>query len=481
MQSRKDRWQEDIFVACPLRDLIPDDHILKQVDALVDFGWLHEEVAESYCQNNGRPSIDPESALRLMLAGFLEGVIHDRKLMRRAQTDLAFRWFAGYRLDEKLPDHSSLTRIRQRWGAERFQKFLLRTVQACTKAGLIDGSIVHVDATLVRADVSWDSLTTDYADKVIEENDMIDNDENEPPSPPKVGRPRTKAPKKKKRSTTDPDATMSTSCKQYHLEPTYKQHTSVEDKNGVIVDIAVETGEANEGKQLLEQVRRIEANTGVPITCITADAGYAHASNYAALEQAKIMAVIPPQRQSVRKKGTQKIPARRFKYDPHQDRVKCPGGNYLTRRGMITDRNSYIYRARACDCAHCPLRKRCFSEKAKSRSILIIDNHAALLRARRKKERGWDEETRTLYDRHRWRVEGAHGRAKEHHGLRRAIRRGLDNVAIQAYLAAAVMNLKILVKAAAASPKRGILCFIRLPNVPTMPHMTIKILNAIAA
>ena len=74
MQSRRDRWQEDIFVACPLSDLVPDDHILKRVDEVLDLDWLHEEVAECYCQNNGRPSIDPESALRLMLAGFLEGI-----------------------------------------------------------------------------------------------------------------------------------------------------------------------------------------------------------------------------------------------------------------------------------------------------------------------------------------------------------------------------------------------------------------------
>ena len=272
---------------------------------------------------------------------------------------------------------------------------------------------------------------------------------------------------------------MSTSCKRYHLEPTFKQHTSVEDKNGVIVDIAVETGEANEGKQLLDQINRIEANTGVPITTVTADAGYAHANNYAALEEANVNTVIPPQRQSVRKKGTQKIPVRRFKFDARNDRVKCPGGKYLTKKGRVSGTNNHTYRTRACDCSRCPLRKRCFSEKAKTRSIVVIENFSALLRARRKKAKGWDEATRELYDRHRWRVEGAHGRAKEHHGLRRAVRRGLDNIAIQAYLAAAVMNLKILVKGA-ASQTLGILWLIRLPCALTMPHVRIKISNAMA-
>jgi transposase len=108
-------------------------------------------VAESYCSDNGRPSIDPEAALRLMLAGFFAGIVHDRKLMREAQVNLAMRWFAGYRLHEELPNHSSLTRIRQRWGEERFKRIFQRTVAACIKAGLVDGETVHVDATLMRA------------------------------------------------------------------------------------------------------------------------------------------------------------------------------------------------------------------------------------------------------------------------------------------------------------------------------------------
>ena len=80
------------------------------------------------------PSIDPEAALRLMLAGFLLGIVHDRRLLREAQVNLAIRWFAGYGLHERLPDHSSLTRIRQRWGPDRFRQIFQRTVTACLEA-----------------------------------------------------------------------------------------------------------------------------------------------------------------------------------------------------------------------------------------------------------------------------------------------------------------------------------------------------------
>ena len=137
MIGKQDRWQEDLFVAGPLSSLIPDDHILKMVDKVLDLCWLRDEVKDLYCNDNGRPGIDPEAAIRLMLAGFFQGIVHDRKLMREAQVNIAIRWFAGYRIDERLPDHSSLTKIRQRWGAERFKKIFQKIVKSCVDAGLV--------------------------------------------------------------------------------------------------------------------------------------------------------------------------------------------------------------------------------------------------------------------------------------------------------------------------------------------------------
>ena len=111
MLGRKDRDQLERFMTGSLRQLVPDDHILARVDQVLELGWLREEVADLYCADNGRPGIDPEVAVRLMLAGFLLGIVHDRRLLREAQVNLAIRWFTGYGLHEILPDHSSLTRI----------------------------------------------------------------------------------------------------------------------------------------------------------------------------------------------------------------------------------------------------------------------------------------------------------------------------------------------------------------------------------
>jgi transposase len=433
MLGTQKRWQEDLFIAGPLSSFIPEDHILKQVDKVLDLSWLRDEVADLYCSNNGRPSIDPEAAVRLMLAGFFQGVVHDRKLMREAQVNLAIRWFAGYRLDEKLPDHSSLTKIRQRWGAARFKKIFLKTVQSCIDANLVSGETIHVDATLIRADVSWESLTTDHAENVIKEN--ISEEEKSKGR----GRPK-KQPKPKKRSTTDPDATMTTSSHTHRMEPFYKQHGAVDDICGVVVDVEVTTGEVSEGSQLPDQVKRIEENIGREIEIISCDAGYAHGKNFEHLEQKNIEAIIPTQKENSKPK---RLPIRLFKYDAKNKIVKCPGGKILTCSSHNEDGS--IYRARNKDCKYCSLRKRCISESAKTRTIKIIPGYESLLRARRRHKEP-DKKFRQTYSRHRYQVEGMHGEAKTQHGLRRAVRRGLDNVAIQAYLTAAVINLKRLAK-----------------------------------
>lgn len=439
MIGRQERWQEDLFVAGPLRDLVPDNHILKRVDKVLDLSWLRDEVKAHYDEQQGRPSIDPEAAVRLMLAGLFQGITQDRKLMREAQVNLAIRWFAGYRLSDTLPDHSSLTRIRQRWGPERFAQIFRRSISACAAAGLVNGETVHVDATLIRADVSWESLVERHVEEVLQENGDETDD-----SPRGPGRPRTTPPRPKKYSPTDPEATLTTSCKQYRMEPSYKQHTAVDDQAGVIVDVQVTTGEASEGRQLPQQIERIEAQTGTTIQTATADGAYAHSANFALLEARGTQAIIPPQPEATR---AGRIPARRFRYDAHHDLVRCPAGRTLIRGAAAP--NGHVYRARTADCRRCPLRSACVPPSAAARSILIVNHYEPLLRARRRRQR-WGETEQALYRRHRWRVEGIHGEAKTQHGLRRAARRGLSNVAIQVYLTAAVMNLKRLAALRAA-------------------------------
>jgi len=449
MIGQRDRSRRSLFIAGDIERFIPDDHILKRVDRVLDLSWLHEAVQGYYCTDNGRPGIDPEVAVRLMLAGFFQGIVHDRKLMREAQVNIAIRWFAGYELDEALPDHSTLSRIRARWGADTFQAIFRKTVQGCIDAGLVSGETVHVDATLIRADVSWESIVTRHAEDVFRENRDDDDDVSADP-PKRRGRPRTRGKKPKKVSLTDPEATMATSSRGHYLEPTYKQHTTVDDRAGVVIDVDLTTGEINEGTKLIETIERVACMTGKPIKRITADKGYAHAVNYGELEQRGIDAVIPPQCDSHYGKG--EVSIKRFKYDGLHRRVVCPGGKELTRTSR--GKNGWIYASKRSDCRSCRLCRRCVPPSAERRTILIVDGYEALVRARRRKARGWDDHTRHVYNRHRHLVEGIHGEAKEQHGLRRAVRRGLENVAIQVYLTAAVINLKRLAMASLGPIRR---------------------------
>ena len=435
MLGRKSRDQLELFVTGSLEQLVPEDHVLARVDRVLDLGWLREEVAECYCADNGRPGIDPEVAVRLMLAGLLLGIVHDRRLLREAQVNIAIRWFTGYGLHERLPDHSSLTRIRQRWGEERFRAIFRRTVRACLEAKIATAEVVHIDASLIRADVSWESLVERHADEVLAENRSAEAVEAE-----KQGR---QSGKYKKVSRTDADASMATTARNRRLEPCYKQHTAVDDERGVVLDVAVTTGEVNEGDLIEAQVDAVQEIADRAISAVTADAGYAYAKVYGGLERRGIDPLIPAKREPI-KSG---VPLRRFRYDARHDIVKCPRGKVL-RPGPRFRHGRFFY-SRARDCAHCTLKGDCLSKGRVNKAVVIGDDYPALLRARRRRAH-WSADDRRLYQRHRWRSEGFHGEAKTWHGLGRAVRRGLDNMKIQAYLTAAAVNLKRLAAAVLA-------------------------------
>jgi transposase len=448
MLGNKLRGQSEFLMAGSLRDLIPDDHVLARVDRVLDLTWLRAEVRNRYSvDGTGRPGIDPEAAVRLMLAGFLLGIVHDRRLLREAQVNIAIRWFAGYGLHESLPDHSSLTRIRQRWGAELFRQVFTRTVRACVIAGIATGEIVHIDATLIRADVAWESLGLQHVDEVLAQNGDHQSCDPETVASESAKhlaeRDGKQSGKHKKVCLTDPDATMATSARNRRLEPAYKQHTAVDDVFGVLLDVEITTGQANEGDHILPQVDAVANATGVSIKVSTADQGYAYGKVYGGLERRGIDPVIPAKKEPIRSR----VPLRRFRYDAKHDILKCPRGRVLRPQRRVP--HGRFFYSRSSDCRACPMRGDCLSSGRVNKAVVVSDDHPALLRARRRKER-WSKEDARLYQRHRWRSEGFHGEAKNWHGLARAVRRGLQNMRIQAFLTAAAVNLKRLAAALAA-------------------------------
>src|SRR5947207_2241753 len=145
-----------------LEDLVPLTHFYRFLDRTLDLSFVRELVAPCYAAG-GRPSIDPVVFFRLQLVLFFEGIRSERQLMRVLADRLAARWYIGYDLTEPLPDHSSLTKIRQRYGVAVFHRFFEAIVEQCQAAGLIWGKELYIDATKVVADASVDSIVPRFA------------------------------------------------------------------------------------------------------------------------------------------------------------------------------------------------------------------------------------------------------------------------------------------------------------------------------
>ena len=246
--------------------------------------WLADEVADLYRVDNGRPGIDPEVALRLMLAGLLLGIVHDRRLMREAQVNLAIRWFCGYGVHERLPDHSSLTRIRQRWGAERFKRIFARTVAArvarrtwpssvggpgSQARGIVEGEVVHIDRSLVRANVSREAIARRHSEAVAAANgDAADHDgSGEQAGAGGSGR----SDKVAAAGTSDFEASLTTNHRARRSEPDYKQDTAADGERGVVLDVAATTGAVHDTVAVDAPLDVIPAVTGAAIQTATMD------------------------------------------------------------------------------------------------------------------------------------------------------------------------------------------------------------------
>jgi transposase len=147
-----------LFAYTDIERLIPETHLLRKIRKVLDVSFVRELTKSYYCDDNGRPSIDPEVFFRMQVIAYLYGIISDRQLCEEIQVNLAYRWFIGLSLEDEVPDHSTLTRIRDRFGEEVFKEVFERVVQQCQKAGLVKGRKIIADATLIEADASLDSM-----------------------------------------------------------------------------------------------------------------------------------------------------------------------------------------------------------------------------------------------------------------------------------------------------------------------------------
>ena len=249
----------------PVEQFVPSDHRLRRLNRVLDVSFVHEAVRGKYCQDNGRPSVDPEVVLRLFLLQAIEGIGQVRELLRQVQVNLAYRWFIGYELDEEIPDHSTLSKALDRFGDEIFNQVFVRSIAHCQKSGLIEGKVLHVDATTIRADLDKNRV--------------------------------------EKEGIADPDARFGR-FPGNRFEPGYKQQTAVDDRSRVIVGLDVASADRLEGYSMVSVVDEATEHLGSAPEAVCADAAYGSGENRAEFEHRDIRLVSPPKRFSPLRVGS---------------------------------------------------------------------------------------------------------------------------------------------------------------------------------
>lgn len=402
MQTRRNNQQVGMTLLPSLESMVPENHRLRRLHRVLDLSFVHEAVRDRYCQENGRPSIDPEVIIRLFMLQSILDIPHVRALMEEVQVNLACRWFIGYELGEKLPDHSTLSRAMDRFGDEVFDELLTRSIAQCQRSGLIEGKILHVDATTIRADID--------ADRV-----------NKPGS-------------------SDPDARFGR-FPDGTKKPGYKQQTVADDRCGVIVGVSVMPANEGESGSALSLVDTAIERLGETPEVMCADSAYANGENAQGCTARGIRLVSPPTKPCNQLSGEQ-FGIEEFGYDEHRDVFICPAGQELRRAGRQARVGRYKYQCVPRFCGVCALKPQC--TRATFRSLNASIHHAALvrLRADSKSSSFW-----AFYRRRCQVIERVFAESKQWHGLRRAWRRGLRKMLIQSLLVASVLNFKRLATA----------------------------------
>ena len=471
-----------------LEELVPQDHFYRHLEQRLDLSFVRKFVEETYA-SKGRPSIDPVVFFKLQLVMFFEDIRSERLLMRLVADRLSVRWYLGYDLDEPLPDHSSLSRSRTRYGLAVFRRFFEAILEQCQQEKLIWGKELYIDATRVDANASLDSLTTRFAveareaiqkhlqELFQEEDAQQTTDPNSSPieaSPQPTALPNSLSAQEQatlgaqqaarhdwyakggeqqrevrglyqrrsdqRVSTTDPDATpMRHGGGPLHLG--YQTHYVVDGgKQRMILAALVTPAEVMENQPMLDLLWHVRFRWCLRPRQVTGDTKYGTLENIKAIEDAGMRAYIPLFNRE--NEHAAYYGSSRFTYDAVHDRYICPNNQPLHLSRMEYTAEKAEYQADAATCTACPLKAECTpspSGRQVHRSF-----HASYL----ERVKGYyqtEAYQKALGKRKVW-VEPLFGEAKEWHGMRRFRLRRLWRVNCEALVIAAGQNLKRLLK-----------------------------------
>jgi transposase/uncharacterized protein (UPF0179 family) len=443
MMGRQKKVQKKLFYTnLDLDQRIRKDHILRKVNKYVDFDFIYNEVKDKY-GINGNVSVPPPVVLKMMVLLIFYNVRSERELISTIPERLDWLWFLGYDLDDEIPNHSVLSKARARFGLDAFKAFFERIVWQCVEAGLVEGSKLFMDSSMVQADASNNSvadtesikryLNTSYQilESRLEEERSSGSDENS----------KSGAANRKYISTTDPDASVTRRGKAKSTLQ-YQTHRGVDPKCEVITATEVTPGEINEAHRLESLIDSHQNNTRARVQTAVADSKYGTIENYLVCHDRRIKAHFNCLEQTQKGTGTQKgiFPKESFSYDADRDIFLCPAGQILKRRKYFKKRQHIEYIAKAGTCKRCQLRKAC--TKAKSGRTLKRhvrqDDLDFMFEQARSREAKTDIRTRQHL------MERSYARATRY-GYKRARWRRLWRVQIQEYLTAALQNIMIFI------------------------------------
>ena len=445
MMGRQQRVQTKLFYTkLYLDQRIRKDHILRKISKYIDFDFIYKEVKDKY-GTRGNVSVPPPVILKMIFLLIFYNVRSERELMITIPERLDWLWFLGYDLDDEVPDHSVLSKARSRWGVEAFKTFFEQIVFQCVEAGLVDGSKIFMDSSMVQADASNNSVVNKeslkrYLNKsyqILEsrlEEKQISSGNDDAPKSGTANR--------KHISTTDIDASV-TRRGNSKSKLQYQIHRGTDEKCEVITATDVTPGEVHES-HLFESIIDIhENNTGGKVDIAVADSKYGTIDNYLTCHDREIKAHFKSLEETQKETGTKKgiFPKEDFIYDADKDIFICPAGQILKKRKYFKKRKHYEYAAAAGTCKSCQLREKCTKSKT-GRTLkrhVRQDDLDKMLKQANSPESKKDIKTRQHL------MERSFARS-DRYGFKRARWRRLWRVQIQEYLTSTIQNIMTLLR-----------------------------------
>ena len=441
---RKDARREAVIT--DIEGLVPKEHLLRKIEKVMDYDWLYERLDPYYCHDNGRPGTDPVVLIKMVLIQHLFGIPSLRQTYREIEVNMAYRWFLGYGLLEKIPHFATVSyAFCKRFPDELTTEIFEHILNKALNNRMVDPGTIFIDGTHIKASANKKKYQKEQVAKAAKiysgqlrrevnaereklgKKPIEEEDDNDPKPPTGGGTVEMTV------STTDPDSGMFVKG-EHERQFAYEAHTAC-DKNGFVLEVEVTAGNVHDSvawDKLYEKVTRKHE-----VTFVTMDAGYK--TPWIAkktLDDGKVP-VLP----YTRYKGNKdRFKPWEYRYNPETDIYTCPKGETL--RHTTTDKDGKrTYRSTPEKCRNCPCRVKCGANE-KGQKILtthIWQEYLDLAEQIRKTERA-----RQIYAQRKETIERVFADAKEKHAMRYTHHRGLAAVTRWVRLKYAAMNLKKL-------------------------------------